>query len=110
MQVKLYEALKQEHSDAIIECERDFIDVRVETADRIILYEIKSDLRPLTVIREALGQILEYAFHPSRSHAKTVELVIVGRKPLDTLDAEYLQTLVQQFSLPLSYRAISVRA
>ena len=108
MQEKLMTDLKAEYPGAIVVRERDFIDVTVQTDTTLIFFEIKSDLDPRTVIHLALGQILEYAYHPSRLHALPVRLVIVGRRPLSSEDRDYLDKLKQQFALPLEYRAISL--
>ncbi|MDB5987005.1 MAG: hypothetical protein JWR16_2058, partial [Nevskia sp.] len=74
----------------------------------LILFEIKSDLEPRRVLRLALGQILEYAFHPNHEHVLPIRLVVVGRCPLNFADAKYLQRLQIDFSLPLEYRVIVV--
>jgi len=60
--------------------EKDFIELSVHTPSETLLFEIKSDLEPRSVIRQALGQILEYAYHPSRVHPNPVKLFIVGRQ------------------------------
>lgn len=106
MQRKLLAALKIEFPGARIVCEEDFIDVSVQTAAELLLFEIKSDLDPRVVIRQALGQILEYGFHPQRQHPLPVRLVIVGRCPLTAPDERYLDHLRNAFSLPLEYRAV----
>jgi hypothetical protein len=80
----------------------------VRTADELVLFEIKSDLDPKSVIRQALGQILEYAYHPSRDHNLPVRLVIVGRKSLSARDGKYLDVLKRDFKLPIEYRAVSI--
>jgi hypothetical protein len=90
MQAALMEQLRNEYPDATIVREQNFVDVTVRTATELILFEIKSDLDPLSVIRHALGQILEYAFHPSRTHEPTPKLVIVGRVALRPDDRIYL--------------------
>jgi hypothetical protein len=102
------EELKKEFPDGKIVRERDYVDVTVETSTWLIFFEIKSDLEPRTVIRHALGQILEYAFHPSRTHTLPLALVIVGRCPLPAADRKYLDRLKTEFSLPLEYRAVPV--
>lgn len=108
MQARLMELLQAEFPEAVILREQDFVDVSVRTPGKLILFEIKSDLDPRTVIRQALGQILEYAYHPARNHQLPVELVIVGRNPLSPADEEYLALLRRWFSLPLSYRVVSI--
>ncbi len=106
MQRNLLAELKIEFPAARIVCEEDFIDVSVQTDAQLLLFEIKSDLEPRVVIRHALGQILEYAFHPAREHALPVRLYIVGRCPLNPADKRYLDHLRSTFSLPLEYRVV----
>lgn len=108
MQEKLMKELKDENPTAIILREQDYIDVSVQTENELILFEIKSDIDPTTVIRTALGQILEYAYHPNRTHLLPVRLVIVGRRPLSQLDETYLDYLRTEFYLPLSYRVVEL--
>lgn len=108
MQAILMQELKVEYPQAQVVREKDFIDVSVRTPTELILFEIKSDLEPRTVIRQALGQILEYAFHPSRQHALPLKLVIVGRRALSTDDKAYLDRLLTNFSLPIEYRVVSI--
>ena len=107
MQAKLMLELKSEYPGARILREQNFIDVSVRTASELMLFEIKSDLEPLSVIRQALGQILEYAYHPSRRHNLPVRLFIVGRNPLSQIDAEYFNRLKSEFSIPISYRVVN---
>ena len=59
MQKVLLDALKDEFPLARVVCEENFVDVLVETSEERFLYEIKSDLRASTVIRLAIGQLLE---------------------------------------------------
>lgn len=108
MQEKLMIELKREYPKAIVVREENFIDVSVQTEQELILFEIKSDLEPRSVIRQALGQILEYAYHPSRAYALPVQLVIVGRRQLTASDAEYMRYLTTKFLLPLSYRVVEL--
>ena len=108
MQEKLMVELNKEYPKAKVVREENFIDVSVHTEQELILFEIKSDLEPRTVIRQALGQILEYAYHPNRAQALPVRLVIVGRRPLAAVDSEYMRYLTTKFLLPLSYRVVEL--
>ena len=111
MQAKLMQELKAEYPEADIVREQDFIDVGVRTETELLLFEIKSDLDPRSVIRQALGQILEYAFHPSRQGALPklpLKLFIVGRRALSTEDRAYLSRLQKDFSLPVEYRVVAI--
>mgnify|MGYP005844136139 CR=1 FL=1 len=108
IQAKLVEELRKKYPKKSIICEEDYVDVRVETADEVIYYEIKTDLDPRTVIRQAIGQLLEYAYHPSRNGRQPDKLVVVGRGGLTEQNSEYLNRLCNEFSLPLSYLQIGV--
>lgn len=107
MQSQLFTELQEEYGDQVC-LEQDFVDVRVETGRELIYYEIKTDLSPRAVIRQALGQILEYAYHPARSGRRPDKLVIVGRCKLTPDDDTYLRTLCETFHLPLGYRVVPV--
>lgn len=108
MQAKLMLELQSEYPDAKILREQNFIDVSVRTASELLLFEIKSDLDPRSVIRQALGQILEYAYYPTRQHDLPLRLFIVGRNPLSKADAEYFARLKFEFSLPILYRVVNL--
>jgi len=108
IQRKLFTELASEFPAARIVCEQDFVDIGVHTDTDLVLFEIKSDLDPRAVIRQALGQLLEYAFHPRHQHKVPVRLlVIVGRSQLTAADQDYLKRLQTKFSLPLEYRVVS---
>lgn len=108
MQAKLLSQLTAKHGADSVRIEVDGVDVVVETANEILLYEIKSDLHPRTVIRQALGQILEYAYHPQRSYRLPVRLIIVGRCKLEADEQTYLEHLKAAFGLPLDYLVVPV--
>ncbi|RPD85204.1 hypothetical protein [Luteimonas sp. 100069] len=110
--LKIQRALKDEverrYPGCVVVFEQDHIDLVARTKDELLLFEVKSDLAPLSVIRQALGQILEYALHPRRQHELPVRLVIVGRQPLQSVDEAYLSVLKEQLRMPLEYWSITV--
>ncbi|GAB3380780.1 hypothetical protein [Lysobacter fragariae] len=108
MQNALVAQLRERYPGAKVECERDFVDVMVRTDEEILLFEVKSDLHPLSVVRQALGQVLEYAFHPRRTHDLPLQLVLVGRRALEGDDLAYFEQLRQRFALPLSYWTVPI--
>jgi len=97
MQKQLMLELQKEFPKAEIRREVDFVDVSVRTPQELILFEIKSDLEPRTVIRQALGQILEYAFYPLKSYDVSPRLVMVGRTRLASADQAYVKVLQENF-------------
>lgn len=106
MQEKLEKKLRRQFPGAKIDAEEDWIDLKVRTRDSLTLYEIKTDVRPFMVIRQALGQLLEYAFHPRRHHGLPVKMVIVGRTRLTPVDEQYLAVVQQAFRI--TYEALPV--
>lgn len=108
MQRLLEDRLKLRYPGADIAFEEDFIDVKLRTDDKLILYEVKSDLSPLSAIRQALGQLLEYAYHPRRTHDLEPSLVIVGRRPLVGEDKDFFERICTQFGLPIEYEFVEL--
>jgi hypothetical protein len=107
MQAKLMKQLRAENPAASIEREKNYIDVLMETPTTLYLYEIKSDLSPSTVLRLAIGQLLEYAFHLDNPKKKMIVLVAVGRVEPSYVDENFVKQLREQYGMPLEYRAIT---
>lgn len=82
------------------------VDVVVRRPDGYWFYEIKTAHSPRACIREALGQLLEYAFWPGGQEA--LRLIVVGECPLDQDGREYLRQLRRRFALPIHYEQITV--
>ena len=108
MQKLLMHQLRIQFPDAKIRRETECVDVVMLRKSETVLFEIKSDLNPLSVVRQALGQIMEYAFHPSRTHKTPIRLVIVGRHPLGGDDLEYFDSIRRNFSLPVEYLVVRI--
>ena len=81
-----------------------FIDVGVRRPNGYWFYEIKTAHSPRACIREAIGQLLEYAFWPGAQEA--TRLVVVGETACDHDGQEYLRSLKERFSLPIDYEQI----
>lgn len=77
------------HVDVIV-CDRD---------KKYVFYEIKTSRPVLLCIREALGQLVEYAYYPQADNAK--KLIIVSQNPVDPKTRSYLQHIRARFNLPL---------
>lgn len=108
MQTQLMNELLQEFPRGRLVREENFIDVLVEDDTDLRLYEIKSDLSPRTVLRQAIGQLLEYAHFQAALKGRNLHLIVVGRVALSTEDAKYLAQLREQFALPLEYRVVHI--
>ena len=73
-----------------------------DKGDSYIFYEIKTAREPRICIREAIGQLLEYAYWSDGGQEPTI-LVIVGPSPIDAYGEKYLAKLNAKFGLPIKY-------
>lgn len=78
-------------------------DVVLRLDEGYVLFEVKTSNAALKNIREALGQILEYAFLDKTINVK--KLVIVGPAQLHSYEKDYLQRLKHIISVELEYWA-----
>lgn len=81
--------------------------VCMDSDGKCIFYEIKTYNSVLSSIREAIGQLMEYAYWPNKMNAK--ELVIVTQKPPDENTVIlYVKYIRKTFKLPLFYQWVDV--
>jgi len=83
------------------------IDTVVQRTSGKIYYEIKTGSSARSCIRQALSQLLEYAFWPGAE--EPARLVIVGEPNLDEDAARYLGALNDRFGLAVEYRTIILK-
>lgn len=107
IQNKLFVYLKGKHGAKNVGTEQDTgsgtsIDVVTQVKGQTTFYEIKTGTSVRSSIRQAIPQLLEYAFWPAEHRAN--ELVIVSHLPLTADGDRYLKFLRAEFNLPLSYR------
>ena len=82
------------------------VDIALQREEVLWFYEIKTSPSPRYCIRQALGQLLEYAFWPTSPNV--TKLIIVGESPLDDESDEYIKMLQTQFGLPVEYEQIII--
>jgi hypothetical protein len=82
------------------------IDLVVRRKRGYWFYEIKTAPSTRACIREALGQLLEYAFWPGTQEA--TRLIVAAECPIDEDGRNYLRCIKDRFSLPLEYEQIIV--
>lgn len=107
IQTKLIEQLQAKHPGCV-DWETNNVDVTLTLPGGVTLYEVKSDRVPRTVLRLALGQLLEYAFYHQGIEYPNVRLVAVGPSPLDAKDERYLEHLQDLLEIPLDYLHVSL--
>jgi hypothetical protein len=82
------------------------VDVVVRRGRVYWFYEIKTANSPRICLRQAIGQLLEYAFwEPTK---EVTRLVVVGRRAIDKDGRDYLRRLNKRFPLPIAYEQIAV--
>ncbi len=82
------------------------VDLVVRHGREFWFYEIKTESSARACIREALAQLIEYAYWPGATEAS--RLVVVGEPALDADADSYLARLRERFLLPLYYQQINV--
>lgn len=107
IQNRLYTYLCKELGAAHVGTELDTgygttIDVATQYAGKTTFYEIKTSKSVRTSVRQAIPQLLEYAYWPTEQRAG--ELVIVSHRPSTELSTRYLEFLRQRFGIPIFYR------
>lgn len=107
IQTKIYLLLENIYKKGNVGSENDLgyqtkVDIVVKDENDFVFYEIKTSPTAKAAIREAMGQILEYAYWPDKHYAK--KLVIIA-PPKPTSDTKvYLKRLRKDFRLPIYYQ------
>jgi hypothetical protein len=107
MQLSLYNSLVAVHGPDKVSCEGATssgrpADVIVSLPDGYELFEIKTARAPRDCVREAFGQLLEYAYWPGSPNFNA--LWVVGPSPIDSETQEHLNGLRERFGIPVGYR------
>ena len=111
LQEKLYQKLAKKHGRNNVSVEQasgvgTSIDLVVRHGDEFWFYEIKTADSPRACLRQAVGQLLEYAFWPGAHPAN--RLVVVGENAPDAESTKYLETLKRRFRLPIAYEHLAL--
>lgn len=111
IQNRLYAHLRHQLGAANVGTEQDTgsgtsVDVVTKDGDEITFYEIKTSSSVRTNIRQAIPQLLEYAYWPES--ARATRLVIVSHLPITKAGRKYLELLRRNFSIPIYYQQFSL--
>lgn len=84
-----------------------YADALVRFSDkRCYLYEIKVASTAAGAVREALGQLLEYAYRPKSLEPE--KMFIVAEPELDSVTEQFIQRLNAEFGLKLQYMRVTL--
>jgi hypothetical protein len=103
LQDELSDLLVARYGKSAVIKEEGFVDLKVRQGGKVTLIEVKSDSRPRYAIREALGQLLEYAYVCERNGEPVAGLVVAGPGEMEGQAQEYLRHLREERGLPMRY-------
>lgn len=83
------------------------IDIVLKTDNGFNFYEVKIASSAKSCIRQAFGQLMEYAFWPGRKHAS--KIIVAGEHPMNRESEEFILFLQKEFGLPIEYEQIKVK-
>lgn len=107
IQGAIYEELIKLHGVTNVGCEQTTgfgtkIDIVVKHGNDFFFYELKTANTAKQCIREALSQLLEYAYYPSEKLAK--KLVVLSTVELSDDARKYLKNIRKLFNIPIFYQ------
>jgi hypothetical protein len=110
LQDKMYKLLCEKYGYENVSLEQCIgnkkVDIVLRKNNSIIFYEIKINDSAKACIREAIGQLMEYAYWPNNINADS--LVVVGEESVDNNTSKYLKHLKDKFNLPIQYEKIEI--
>lgn len=82
------------------------IDIALRIGNSYHFFEVKTSGSAKACIRDAIGQLMEYAYWPGKINAE--KLVVVGEDEIDDKTMDYLSFVRDQFSLPIDYEQVEI--
>lgn len=112
IQTNIFNILEKKHKKGNVGTENELgyqtkVDIVVKTKTSFIFYEIKTSQTAKAAIREAIGQIIEYAYWPDQKNAE--KLVIVAPPSATDETKIYITRLRKKFNLPIFYQEYDVK-
>lgn len=105
IQSELLAHLQQQHPDATVLGEENYVDIRVQIngSKEVHLYEIKPYVLVRDCIRTALGQLLDYA--RQEKDTESIRLIAVGPTPASAADKDFQAYVREHLRLPFEYKS-----
>lgn len=107
IQNKLRDKLIAKYGESCVACEKNYVDLTLTYDDTITLYEVKSDAYAATCIRQALGQIIQYAHRLDTT--KKLKLYVVGQYSLKANEKPYLDYIQKNLKIDIDYMSIDLK-
>jgi hypothetical protein len=111
IQNNLYDILIKKHGLSAVGTEvatanGTFIDLMLRLNNECTIYEIKTESSSKLCIRQAIPQLLEYAYWPDKSNAD--KLIITSQNKPCSDSIIYLQNLRSTFNIPVFYQQFDI--
>ena len=103
LQNKLFHYLKSIRGYDKVTMEENYIDVKVEEKTQTILYEVKIG-KPISCIRQGLGQVLSYGWLHSKEKNKAIKLVVVGPDAPTEEEKEFIGFIKKNLRIDFEYQ------
>ena len=103
MQREIKSILEAQFGKGTVEAERNDRDLKLRSPHRRGLIEIKAHEDARLAIRDALGQLLEYAYFDPVDRNNGDELFIVGQGPMTPEAQDFLAYISSRFGLVVTY-------
>ncbi len=110
IQNKLQSILENKYKKSQVYVEQNYVDLKVKFVNKEYFYEVKSAQNASDCIKQALGQILSYAFYDTQviNNKKQKLLFIVGKNLPNENDKKFIKYIKQQINPNFDYIAVDI--
>lgn len=102
IQNELRRQLIRLYGEACVAQEEQYVDLMVRLPSRTILIEVKSSPSPISCVREAIGQLLQYSWRLGLN-GKRISYVVVGPSEPNTEDQSFFSHITSETKIALRY-------
>jgi len=106
LQNHLVSVLVNHYGKRAVKPEQNYVDIECTVGKQVHLIELKSNPSPKGAIREAIGQLLEYAYFSAPDRQQPC-LHVVAPGPANDEVRAYIQLLNDRFSLKIQYHSFT---
>lgn len=108
IQNRLFGLLQKRYGEDAVVLEKAHVDIVVEHPDLYAFIEVKSDPEARLALRNAIGQLLEYAWYEQLAGQRRPELIVAAPAPLTPAARSYLARLREKEGLKIHYVQITL--
>lgn len=108
IQEALYHTLVAEHGEGKVFREKNYVDVTLDLPDQVTFYEVKPYSSVVECIREALGQVLFYAFRNTKDDDRKRRIVVVGQYPPNESEQKYIDYIKALLGIEFDYENVAI--